>query len=30
MEKLKRAWALPEKDDGKEDEALSRFQAMLY
>ena len=30
MEKLKRAWALPEKDDGKEDAALMRFEALLY
>ena len=30
MEKLKRAWALPKKDDGKEDAALMRFEALLY
>lgn len=30
MEKLKRAWTLPEKDDGKKDEALVRFEALLY
>ena len=30
MEKLKRAWALPEKDEGKEDAALMRFEALLY